>query len=85
MVQQNISGTLQERIEQALALCRPYLQADGGDVSLIRIGDDGVVELMYQGTCVSCPMSRMTLRAGIERAIMQSAPEVKRVEAIAAR
>ena len=81
---QNVSGSLRERVEQALALCRPYLQADGGDVELIRIGDDGIVELMYRGTCTICPMSRMTLRAGIERAIMQRAPEVKRVEAIAA-
>jgi Fe-S cluster biogenesis protein NfuA len=81
---QNMSGSLRERVEQALALCRPYLQADGGDVELIRIGDDGIVELMYRGTCTICPMSRMTLRAGIERAIMQRAPEVKRVEAIAA-
>jgi len=78
------AGTVQERVERALALCRPYLQADGGDVELIRVGENGVVELKYVGTCVYCPMSRMTLRAGIERAILQCAPEVKRVEAAAA-
>ncbi|MGA2622821.1 MAG: NifU family protein [Bacteroidota bacterium] len=74
--------TIRARIEQALAVCRPYLQADGGDVQLISTSRDGIVELKYQGTCVYCPMSGMTLRAGIERAILQRAPEVKRVEAV---
>ena len=74
--------SVRERVEQALASCRQYLQADGGDVELVRIADDGVVELMYRGTCTICPMSRMTLRAGIERAILQRAPEIKRVEAV---
>jgi len=74
--------TTKARIEQALAVCRPYLQADGGDVELISISGDGIVVLKYQGTCAYCPMSGMTLRAGIERAIMQRAPEVKRVEAV---
>ena len=76
------TSTLKDRIEQALALCRPYLQKDGGDVELINIGTDGIVELMYHGTCTMCPLSRMTLRAGIERAILKYAPEVKRVEAV---
>lgn len=74
--------TIRGRIEQALAVCRPYLQADGGDVELVSISEDGIVELKYKGTCEHCPMSGMTLRAGIERAIMQSAPQVKRVEAV---
>ena len=78
------AGTVQERVERALTMCRPYLQADGGDVELVRIRDDGVVELKYHGTCVGCPMSPMTLRAGIERAIINCAPELKRVEAVAA-
>ena len=74
--------TVNERIEKALSVCRPFLQADGGDVELVRYNDDGVVELRYLGTCVTCPMSKMTLRAGIERAIMHFSPEVKRVEAV---
>ena len=78
------SVSLRERIQQALALCRPFLQRDGGDVELIHIGTDGVVELMFRGTCTVCPLSRMTLRAGIERAILKYAPEVKRVEAVTA-
>lgn len=74
---------LRERIEKALQMCRPFLQADGGDVELLRIGDDGIVELAFHGTCTICPLSRMTLRAGIERTILRCAPEVKRVEAVA--
>ncbi|HEV8538574.1 MAG TPA: NifU family protein [Bacteroidota bacterium] len=82
MAQGTHAGTVRERVEQALALCRPYLQADQGDVELVSISEDGIVELRLQGTCVACPMSRMTLRAGVERAILRAAPEVKRVEAV---
>ena len=72
-----------ERIELALETCRPYLQADGGDVRFLRFRpESGVVELKWEGTCVICPMSILTLRAGVERAIMKAAPEVKRVEAV---
>jgi Fe-S cluster biogenesis protein NfuA len=77
--------TVRDRVERALAQCRPYLQADGGDVELLRVTDDGIVELMFQGTCVVCPMSRMTLRAGLERAILKAAPEVRRVESISSK
>ena len=77
--------SVKERVERALASCRPYLQADGGDVELLRVTEDGIVELMFQGTCVVCPMSRMTLRAGLERAILKAAPEVKRVESVSSK
>ncbi len=73
---------LRERIDRALAMCRPYLQKDEGDVELVGISEDGIVEVRFKGTCVICPMSRMTLRAGLERVVLQSAPEVKRIEAI---
>lgn len=76
------TGSIRDRVEQALSMCRPYLQKDGGDVELIKIRTDGIVELRFTGTCVICPMSRMTLRAGIERTIMQCAPEIQRVEAV---
>lgn len=82
MVQEEIARTVRERVEQALALCRPYLQADEGDVELVSISEDGIVELRLKGTCVVCPMSRMTLRAGVERAILRMAPEIRRVEAV---
>jgi Fe-S cluster biogenesis protein NfuA len=75
-------SSVREHVEHALALSRPYLQADGGDVELINITDDGIVELKFHGTCVICPMSRMTLRAGLERAILECAPEIRRVEQV---
>jgi len=70
------------RIERALKTVRPYLQADDGDVRVLRFREDGILELQWMGTCKICPMSVLTLRAGVERAIMNECPEVKRVEAI---
>ena len=74
--------SLTERVSQALEFCRPYLKADGGDVDLVRLTEAGIVELRFKGTCVGCPMSNMTLRAGIERTVMHYAPEIKRVELV---
>jgi Fe-S cluster biogenesis protein NfuA len=74
--------TLEPRIAAALDLIRPALQADGGDVAFIRMRDDGILELSWLGTCRQCPMSVMTLRAGVERTIMNEVPEVTRVEAL---
>lgn len=73
---------MKERIEKALDRIRPYLRADGGDVKFKQLRADGILELQWEGTCVICPMSQMTLRAGVERVIMQEIPEVKRVEAV---
>jgi len=73
---------IRDRVEEALRLCRPFLQRDGGDVELVGIVDNRIVEVRFQGTCVICPMSRMTLRAGLERTILRCAPEIDRVEAV---
>ncbi len=73
---------LEHRIEDALETIRPYLHADGGDVRFVRFRPEGIVELQWQGTCLICPMSTLTLRAGVERALMKEVPEVKRVEAV---
>ncbi len=73
---------LQHSVEQALDSIRPYLIADGGSVRLVNITDDMVVELELLGACGSCPMSSMTLRAGIEQTIKRAVPEVSRVEAV---
>ncbi len=70
------------RIEHSLETTRPYLRADGGDVKLIRFRPEGVLELQWIGTCAICPMSQLTLRAGIERVVMKDVPEVHRVEAV---
>jgi Fe-S cluster biogenesis protein NfuA len=72
------------RLEDCLDAVRPYLRADGGDVRVVRFLDEtGVLEIQWEGTCARCPMSQLTLRAGVERALMHSLPEVKRVEAVA--
>ena len=68
-----------DKIEEALNSIRPYLQADGGDVALVSVDDDGVVKVKLQGACGACPMSQMTLTMGIERALKQHVPEVKQV------
>ncbi len=66
-------------VEEALEIVRPSLQADGGDVSLISISDDGVVEVALKGACHGCPMSMITLKGGIERFLRQAVPGVKEV------
>ena len=70
------------KIEEALQLLRPYLQADGGDVSFVEVTEDNVVKLQLLGACKSCSMSMMTLKAGIEEAIKRAVPEINSVEAI---
>jgi Fe-S cluster biogenesis protein NfuA len=71
-----------ENIEKALETIRPYLQADGGDVELVKVSKEGVVEVKLIGACVDCPMSQMTLRAGVERALIREIPGIRRVEAV---
>ncbi len=70
------------RIESALDSIRPYLEADGGDVQLLDVNDKMVVSLELLGSCGSCPMSAMTLKAGVTEAIKRVVPEVTGVEAI---
>lgn len=71
-----------EILQKSLERVRPHLQRDGGDVEFVRMTDDGIVEVRLTGSCVSCPMSLMTLRAGIERALMLAHTEVRRVEQV---
>lgn len=71
-----------ETLQESLEHLRPYLQRDGGDVELVELTADGIVEVRLIGSCISCPMSMMTLRAGIERALMLAHAEVKRVEQV---
>ncbi len=74
--------SLIEQVEAALDSIRPYLEADGGNVSVEEITADIVVRLKLLGSCGSCPMSIMTLKAGIEGAIIKSVPQITAVEAI---
>ena len=78
-----MSKLTNERVEGVLNKVRPYLQADGGDIELVDITDDDIIKVKLTGACQGCPMSQMTLRAGVERALMSELPEVKRVEAVA--
>jgi len=73
---------MKTEIQKALNNIRPYLQADNGDVELVEVTEDGVVKVKLLGACEICPLSVMTLRAGIERAIMREVPAVKRIEAV---
>jgi Fe-S cluster biogenesis protein NfuA len=74
--------SLVDQVEAALDTIRPYLEADGGNVSVEEITADNVVKLKLLGSCGSCPMSIMTLKAGIEQAIMRAVPEITAIEAI---
>ncbi len=77
-----MSTTLKERVEAALEKVRPSLKADGGDVELVDVSDDGVVKVRLTGACGGCPMSQMTLKMGIEKIVKQNVPEVKSVESV---
>ncbi len=73
---------LTTRIDKALAELRPFLQADGGDITLDGITEDGVVRVRLHGACSTCSMVAMTMKAGVEEAIKRAAPEVVKVEAV---
>ena len=77
-----MSHQLDERVKKALENIRPYLKADGGDVELVKITEEGIVKVRLTGACVGCPMSQMTLRAGVERALIREVPGIRRVESV---
>ncbi len=71
-----------EDIQNALEDIRPALQADGGDVELVEVTEEGVVRVRLQGACNGCPMAAMTLKDGIERVLKQQVPGVTEVESV---
>ncbi|MEF8888580.1 MAG: NifU family protein [Desulfohalobiaceae bacterium] len=73
---------MREKVQETLEKIRPQLQADGGDVELVGVTEDSVVQVRLQGACAGCPMSQMTLKNGIEQALKQEVPEVKAVESV---
>lgn len=73
---------LTEKINDALASLRPFFEADGGDMKLVDITDDGVAKIQLLGACSDCSMSLMTLKAGVEQAVRKVAPEIVAVEAV---
>ncbi len=70
------------KVEEVLGTIRPMLQADGGDVELVDVEEDGTVKVRLKGACGGCPMSRITLKRGIEARMKQVIPDVKSVEAV---
>lgn len=74
--------SLKEKVEKALETVRPHLQADGGDVELVDVTEDGVVSVKLTGACGGCPMAAMTLQYGVTNAIKQAVPEIKEVKSV---
>ena len=79
---EQVKDDLRERVTATLDMIRPSLQADGGDVELVDVTDDGVVKVHLIGACAGCPMSQLTLSNGVERVLKQQIPEVSRVEPV---
>jgi Fe-S cluster biogenesis protein NfuA len=73
---------MKEKVQKAIDLIRPGLQADGGDVELIDVSSDGIVKVKLTGACQGCPMSQMTLKMGIEKIIKSQIPDIKEVVAV---
>ena len=71
--------SLRERVQGVLNLIRPAVQADGGDIELVDVADDGLVRVRFHGACHGCPSSMLTLQHGIERNLRERVPEVTRV------
>ena len=82
VVQKKGDNKMKEQVETALSKIRPSLNADGGDVKLIDVSDDGIVKVQLTGACGGCPMSQMTLKMGIEKLLKEEIPEVKEVVSI---
>ena len=74
--------TLKEKVAEVLEQVRPALQADGGDIDLLDVTDDGIVKVQLTGACGSCPFSTMTLKHAVEGRIKENIPELKEVQSI---
>ncbi|NLX05824.1 MAG: NifU family protein [Phycisphaerae bacterium] len=73
---------MKDKVQEVIDGVRPALQADGGDVELVNVEDDGTVNVRLQGACGCCPMAQMTLKMGIERRLKEKVPQVKEVVAV---
>ena len=76
------NAELIKKVQNVIDQIRPYLEADGGNIRFVEITDDNVVNVELLGACGSCPMSQMTLKAGVEQAVKKAIPEIKAVESI---
>lgn len=73
------SEEIRLNVEKALDEIRPYLQTDGGDISLLSIEDDKLVKVKLEGACVGCSVNQMTLKSGVEMTIKKYAPQIEQV------
>jgi Fe-S cluster biogenesis protein NfuA len=73
------NSDLHQRVAKVIDDVRPYIQADGGDIDLVGVEEDGTVKVRLRGACAGCPHAAMTLKAGIERAVRQKVPEIREV------
>jgi Fe-S cluster biogenesis protein NfuA len=76
-----MSESVEKRVEAALAEIKPQIQADGGDIDLVAV-ENNIVKVRLRGACVGCPMSTLTLKAGVERIIKSKVPEIQGVVAV---
>lgn len=79
---ENENQALFDRVQNALTQIRPFLEADGGDISLVEITKEMEAVVEFHGACSSCSMSAMTLKAGVEESIKKSVPEIISVKAL---
>jgi Fe-S cluster biogenesis protein NfuA len=73
---------MEDKVKEVIEQIRPFLKADGGDVEIVEITEDGTVKVRLTGACGHCPMSTMTLKMGIEKKLKEVVPEVKEVVAV---
>ncbi len=73
---------MKEKVQKVIDEIRPALQADGGNIELVEVQEDGVVKVRLLGACGSCPMSQLTLKRGVEARLKAQIPEVKEVIAV---
>jgi Fe-S cluster biogenesis protein NfuA len=73
---------LRDEVEKLIKDIQPTLRADGGDIELVDVDEDGVVKVRLKGACAGCPMSRMTLELGVERYLKSKIPQVKKVVSV---
>ncbi|MGD9976472.1 MAG: NifU family protein [Bacteroidales bacterium] len=71
-----------KKVNTSIETIRPFLQNDGGDISLVEVTDDNIVRVKLHGACGSCPYSLMTLKNGVEQAVKRDVPEIKEVVAV---
>lgn len=76
------TDSVRQRVEDVIELIRPSVQSDGGDIELVDVTEEGIVQIRFHGECVGCPSSSMTLQHGVEKNVRARVPEVTAVVAV---